>query len=230
MSAAGDHLSAAAQHLPDVEQRRCWSIRLAWKRLPSLIPPPYAKRPEKRWLCTRRSSFCWEKRVDVEALLFVLAPFRTEAVLTVLHRNDPPWPRLDSEVSNSPLRATRSCALCNDQILESWMNVACACDETRPWLRRDRSRKRAQTQWARMPFILKRNLKLLGGFIGNGDPPPPPPPCVRAWLFYGWLDSLNIIIRGILMVICWRRQIQPARQRTTLRRIVLPWQNSWLLR
>ena len=27
-----------------------------------------------------------------------------------------------------------------------------------------------------MPLILKRNLKLLGGFIGNGEPPPPPPP------------------------------------------------------
>ena len=24
-----------------------------------------------------------------------------------------------------------------------------------------------------MPLILKRNLKLPGGFIGNGDPPPP---------------------------------------------------------
>ena len=44
----------------------------------------------------------------VEALLLVMAPFRTEAVLTVLHRNDPPWPRLDSVVSNSPPRATRN--------------------------------------------------------------------------------------------------------------------------
>ena len=93
MSAAGD-LSAAAQHLPDVERRRCWSILEAGCL--SLIPSPYAKRPEKRWLCTRCSSFCWEKRVAVEALLLVMGPFRTEAVLTVLHRNDPPWPRLDS--------------------------------------------------------------------------------------------------------------------------------------
>ena len=30
-----------------------------------------------------------------------------------------------------------------------------------------------------MPLILKRNLKLLGGFIGNGEPPPPPPLCTR---------------------------------------------------
>ena len=132
MSAAGN-LSAAAQHLPDVERRRCWSILEAG--FLSLIASPYAKRPEKRWLYTRRSSFCREKRVAVEARLLVIAPFRTEAVLTVLHRNDPPWPRPDSVVSNSPPRATRtrSCALCNNQILESWMNVACACDETRPW-------------------------------------------------------------------------------------------------
>ena len=50
---------------------------------------------------------------------------------------------------------------------------------------RDRSRKRARTQWARerMQMILnmlKRNLKLLGGFISNGEPPPPPPPPVYA--------------------------------------------------
>ena len=139
MSAAGD-LSAAAQHLPDVERRRCWSILEAG--FLSLIPSPYAKRPEKRWLYTRRSSFCWEKRVAVEALLLVIAPFRTEAVLTVLHRNDPPWPRLDSVVRKRTrlpdprATRTRSCTLCNNQILESWMNVACAlcaCDETRPW-------------------------------------------------------------------------------------------------
>ena len=30
------------------------------------------------------------ERVAVEALLLVMAPFRTEAVLTVLHQNDPP--------------------------------------------------------------------------------------------------------------------------------------------
>ena len=72
----------------------------SWKQgsLTALISSPYAKRPEKRWLCTWRSSFCWEKRVAVEALLLVMAPFRTEDVLTVLHRNDPPWPRLDSAV------------------------------------------------------------------------------------------------------------------------------------
>ena len=58
MSAAGD-LSAAAQHLPDVERRRYWSILEAG--FLSLIPFPYAKRLEKRWLCTRRSSFCWRK-------------------------------------------------------------------------------------------------------------------------------------------------------------------------
>ena len=139
---------------------------------------PICQATRKRWLCTRRSSFCWEKRVAIEALLLVMAPFRTEAVLTVLHRNDPPWPRLDSALRNSPPRATRFCALCNDQILESWMNVACACDETRPY----RSRKCARTQWARKPLILKRNLKLklLGGSLATVNPPPPP--CVRACL------------------------------------------------
>ena len=96
------------------------------------LPRTPLKRPEKRWLYTRRSSFCWEKRVAVEALLLIMAPFRTEAVLTVLHRNDPPWPRPDRQsvtrlfASPDPrARATRSCALCNDQILESWMIVAC---------------------------------------------------------------------------------------------------------
>ena len=96
---AADDLSAVAQHLPDVERRRrCWSILEAG--FLSLIPSPsrYAKRPEKRWLCTRRSSFCREKRVAVEALL-VTAPFLTEAVLTVLHRNDPHWPRQDCAFS-----------------------------------------------------------------------------------------------------------------------------------
>ena len=52
---AADNLSAAAQHLPDVERRRCWPILEAG--FLSLIPSPYAKRLEKRWLCTRRSSF-----------------------------------------------------------------------------------------------------------------------------------------------------------------------------
>ena len=79
--------------------------------------------------------------LHVEALLLVLAPLRTKAVLTVLHRNDPPWPHLDccSQPTRFPealaytgLRALylalqRSCLH-----VESWMNVAAACDETRP--------------------------------------------------------------------------------------------------
>ena len=141
----------------------------------SLIPSPYAKRPEKRWLCTRRSPFCWEKRVAVEAFLLVMAPFRTEAVLTVLHRNDPPWPRLDldSAVSNSPPRATRSCALCNDQILEmkvEWTSHAHAMKHGREAVI-DRENERARTQW--VPLILKRNLKLLlpGGSLAMVNPP-----------------------------------------------------------
>ena len=164
MSAAGD-LSAAAQHLPDVERRRCWSILEAG--FLSLIPSPYAKRPEKRWLYTRRSSFCWEKRVAVEALLLVIAPFRTEAVLTILHWNDPPWPRLDSAVSVTRLPELHVHGLARSATIRSlkveWTSHAHAMKHGR-----DRSRKRARTQWARMPLILnmlKRNLKLLGGFI-----------------------------------------------------------------
>ena len=33
----------------------------------------------------------------------------------------------------------------------------------------------SERAYKRMPLILKRNLKFLGGFIGNGEPPPPPP-------------------------------------------------------
>ena len=67
------------------------------------------------------------------------------------------------------------------------LNVLRALQQSGPWklnerrmrmrwntAARGRSRKRARTQWARMPLILnmlKRNLKLLGGFIGNGEPP-----------------------------------------------------------
>ena len=65
-----------------------------------------------------------------------------------------------------------------------------ALERSDPWKLKERhmrmrwntagiDRENARTQWACMPLILKRNLKLLGGFIGNGDPPPPPP-CVRA--------------------------------------------------
>ena len=181
MSAAGDQ-SAAAQHLPDVERRRCWSI-LQESGFLSLISSRYAKRPEKRWLCTRRSSFCWEKRVAVEALLLVMAPFRTEAVLTVLHRNDPPWPRLDSAVTRLPELhgLTRSATIRSLKVmaidlrkspdgwvlLNGWMNVICTCDETRSWS----IAKSARTQWARMPLILKRNLKLLGGSLATVNPP-----------------------------------------------------------
>ena len=83
---AADDLSAAAQHLPDVERRRCWSILEAG--FLSLIPSPYAKRPENGSSALDAPRFAGRK-VAVEALLLVIAPFRTEAVLTVLHRNDP---------------------------------------------------------------------------------------------------------------------------------------------
>ena len=116
---------------------------------------------------------CCEKRVAVEALLLVMAPFGTEAVLTVLHRNDPPWLRLDSAV-NSPPRATRSCALCNNQILERWMNVACACDETRvlrPWS----IAKTCSHAVSAHAVDFETKLETSRGVHWQRWPPPPPP-------------------------------------------------------
>ena len=59
-------------------------------RVPFTDSFPVCQATRKTVALHRRSSFCWEKRVAVEALLLVIAPFRTEAVLTILHRNDPP--------------------------------------------------------------------------------------------------------------------------------------------
>ena len=90
MSAAGDRPQHPNIFL-GVERRR---VDHFGSRVRSLIPSPFqidAKRLEKQWLCTRRSSLCREKRVASEALLFVPALFRTETVLTVLHRNDRAW-------------------------------------------------------------------------------------------------------------------------------------------
>ena len=134
--------------------------------------------------------FAGRKEWPLKLFSSSLRLFEQKAMLTTLHRNDPPspWPRPDSAVSKlaspSYTYTVGSCALCNNQILESWMNVACECDASMKHDRDhgDRSRKRARPQWARMPLILnmlKRNLKLLGGFIGNGEPPPPPPLCTR---------------------------------------------------
>ena len=146
------------------------------------FPAPYAKRPEKRWLCTRRSSFCMEKRMAVEALLLVPAPLRTKAVLTVLHRNDPPWPRLDycSQPTRFPEEhsVARSATITDACMLKvEWTSPRHAMKHGR-----DRSRKRARTQWTRMVLILKRNLKVetSRGVHWQRWTPPPPPPCVRA--------------------------------------------------
>ena len=52
------------------------------------------------------------------------------------HRFAPKWSALTAPGQRStrlPELHGLACALCNDQILESWMNVACACDETRSW-------------------------------------------------------------------------------------------------
>ena len=97
------------------------------------FPAPYAKRPEKRWLCTRRSSFCREKRVAVEALLLFLAPLRTKAVLTVLHRNDPPWPWPRLDYCRQPTRFPEELAYKVLRALQRSMMLAWACMLNRPY-------------------------------------------------------------------------------------------------
>ena len=49
-----------------------------------------------------------------------------------------------------------------------------------------------------MPLILKRNLKLLGGFIGNGEPP-----CVRACVFVGvvFVDFVVVVVNVGMQVL-----------------------------
>ena len=85
MSAAGN-LSAAAQYFPDVERRRCRSILEAG--FLSLIPSrPRMPRDQKNGGSALDAP---RFAVAVEALLPVLAPLRTKAVLTLLHRKDPP--------------------------------------------------------------------------------------------------------------------------------------------
>ena len=170
------------------------------------FPAPYAKQPEKRWLCTRRSSFCRKKRVAFEALLLVLARLRTKAVLTVLHRNNPPWPRLDYR--SQPTRFPEELAYTVLRALQRSMMLAWACMLKVEWTSprhamkhgRDRSRERARTQWMRMPLILNRNLKLLGRFIGNGEPPPPLPPCVRAWITEGTIHRARSKLNSAQLV------------------------------
>ena len=168
----------------------------------SLIPSPYAQRPEKRWLCTRRSSICWQKRVAEEALLLVMAPFRTEGVLTVLHRNDPHWPRLDSAVRATRLPElhvdpTRSCALCmNEHCMHMRWNF---CDG-----RDSAVIDRETCSHAVSAHAVDFETKLEtyrggggggGGFIGNGEPP-----CVRAWLPF---QKIGMLVGSEMFCLLW---------------------------
>ena len=194
MSAAGD-LSAAAQHLPDIERRRCWSILEAGflsVKFHWFLPRMPSDQKNERWLCTRRSSFYWKKRV--------MAPFRTEAVLTVCTEMiRPDRAQTAQSVSRLPPCYTVLHAL---QRSDPWkLNERCMSMRWNMDMDHDRSRKRAHTQWARMPLILKRNLKLLGGFIGNGELPPPPPLCTRLFEVRPtnlWYDQ-GSIFRGLLI-------------------------------
>ena len=83
MSAAGD-LSAAAQH------RTTTMLINLGSRVPFTDSFPVMPSDQKTVALHSTLLVLLGERVAVEALLLVMAPFRTEAVLTVLHRNDPP--------------------------------------------------------------------------------------------------------------------------------------------
>ena len=128
MSAAGDRLSAAASA---AQHRTTTMLINLGSRVPFTDSFPVCQATRKRWLCTRRSSFCWEKERLLKLFSSPWRPFEQKLCslfCTEMIRPDRARPRPDSALGNSPPRATRSCALCNDQILESWMNVACVCD------------------------------------------------------------------------------------------------------
>ena len=173
MSAAGDNLSAAAQHLPDVERRRCWSILegsclslaflvcQATRKTVALHLTLLVLQGEKsgRWSSARARHGAFSNKSCAHRF----AP-----------KYDPPWPRLDSAVSNSPPRA-RSCALCNDQMLKSWINIVCACDETRP----GSIAKTCSHAVSAHAVDFETKLETSRGVHWQRWTPPPPP-CVRA--------------------------------------------------
>ena len=82
MSAVGD-LSAAAQH------RTTTMFISLGSRVPFTDSFPRMPSDQKTVALHSTLLVLLGERVAVEALL-VMAPFRTEAALTVLHRNDPP--------------------------------------------------------------------------------------------------------------------------------------------
>ena len=70
---------------------------------------------------------------------------------------------------------------------------------------RDRSRKRARAQWARMPLILNRNLKLLGGSLAKVTPPPPPPPPPN--LLYAPANLQELYTAWCMKLVLWRHWV-----------------------
>ena len=138
----------------------------------SLIPSPYAKRAEKRWLCTRRSSFCWEKKCPLKLFSSswrlleqkLRSPFCTQMI-----RPDRAW------TAQSVTRLPELHGLARSATIRSlkveWTSHAVI----------DRKNVLARASAHAVDFETKlETSRGGGGFIGNGEPPPPPPPCVRA--------------------------------------------------
>ena len=155
---------------PNIERRRCWSIVEAG--FLSLIPSPYAKRSEKGGSALDAPRFAGRKNGRWSS-----SPRHGAfSNRSCAHRFAPKWSAL-----TAPRQHTRLLAFPSNTVLRAMQRSdPWKLNERRMRIRcmkhgRDRLRKSARTQWARMPLILKRDLKLLGGFIGNGEPP-----CVRA--------------------------------------------------
>ena len=197
MSAPGD-LSAAAQHLPDIEWWRCQSVLAGFL---SLIPSPFqsnAKR-EKRWLCDAprfagRKSGLWSAsprhsamKIPRFSLLkdWCCTPNASRNCAHPSHCFAPKCnlllllePRRHSVTRFPEQHCTRSCALCDDQMLESWMNFA--CHETR----RDRSRKQARNAVSVHAADFETKLETSrGGSLATVNPL-----CTRLAYQY-WLDT-----------------------------------------
>ena len=154
-----------------------------------------ARRREKRWLCTRRSSIVlqgeksglWSSSPRHSAmkiphvLLFLLLQPKIskcnvefEAVLTVSHRNsDLPWPHVSSltaPVQRSPNRATLYCLARSRYVTMRCLHVDSWMSLVRSHVMQhgpDRSRKRVCMQWARMLLTLKRNFETSRGGGGG---------------------------------------------------------------
>ena len=93
------------------------------------------------------------------------------------------------------LVATRSCALWSATIrsIESWMNVACACDETRPW-------SIAKTcSHAVSAHAVDFETKLETSRGVHWQRWTPPPPCVRACIM--WYFHSDVLVVKVWLVL-----------------------------